>query len=88
MSADRMRRIAIMALAQNADPEDADMVLSQALTALTAEARAIRSKIEEDTEDAVALSYSHENRLQALEDLFDNYMAAKWNDAAQAEAAE
>ena len=87
MNADRMRTIAVMALAQNAEPNDAQMVLSQALDGLLAEAKVLRAGLESG-EDTTVLAFSHEGRLEALESLFDHFMTAKWNDASKPEAAE
>ena len=87
MSANRMRTIAVMALAQNASPDDAQAVLSHALSGLLAEATVLRAGLESG-ENISVLAFSHESRLEALEDMFDHFITAKWNDAAQAEAAE
>ena len=87
MSTDRMRKIAVMALAQNASAEDADCVLSQALCGLLAEARVLRAGLESG-EDTTVLAFSHESRLEALEQLFDHYMVAKWRNAVEVKAAE
>ena len=87
MSHDRMREIAVLALAQNADPNDANAVISQAISGLIAEAQVLRAGLETG-EDTTVLAFTHEGRLEALENLFDHFMTAKWNDAVEAKAAE
>ena len=87
MTDERMRNIAIMALAQNAQPDDAQQVLSHALDGLLAEAKVLRAGLESG-EDITVLAFSHESRIEALEDLFDHYMSASWKEPARAQAAE
>jgi hypothetical protein len=83
------REIVVLALAQNADPADADSVLGQALDGLQAEASLLQQAFEEamgpGNNECLTLAYSHANRLKALDLLFLKHMRATWRQPAAVE---
>jgi hypothetical protein len=93
MSPDLDRKIMVLALAQNADPTDADSVISQALEGLHAEAQVLldwieRLKVHGTVDESTVLAYSHIHRLEALDLLFSYHMSASWNTSRQPRGAQ
>lgn len=70
-----------MALACNASPNEPDMVLSQALDLMAAEAELLL-QLDEVSDDFGAIKtflWGHAQRARALESFFDEYMTATWS---------
>ncbi|HKO53335.1 MAG TPA: hypothetical protein VJV79_36755 [Polyangiaceae bacterium] len=76
------RQIMVLALAQNADPADADAVLCQALDGLHAEAEILLEAFEAAVGAGInvnlTLAYSHANRHEALSKFYMAHMRASW----------